>query len=132
MSKEDVVGVCVCVCVISVCCMLVMSDSLRHHRLGSSRLLHPWDFSRQEYWSKLPFPFPGDLPEPRIKTESLSPAALHTDSLLSNGILRSHNNEIMPFAATWMDLEIIILSEVRERKTLYNITYMWNYKKLYK
>ena len=26
-------------------------------------------------------------------------------------------NEIMPLAATWMDLEIIILSEVSERKT---------------
>ena len=25
-------------------------------------------------------------------------------------------NEIMPFAATWMDLEIIILSEVREKQ----------------
>ena len=25
--------------------------------------------------------------------------------------------EIMPFVATWMDLEIIILSEVRKRKT---------------
>ena len=26
-------------------------------------------------------------------------------------------NEIMPFAATWMDLEMIILSEISQRKT---------------
>ena len=26
-------------------------------------------------------------------------------------------NEIMPFAATWMDLEVIILSEVRRTNT---------------
>ena len=35
-----------------------------------------------------------------------------------NGMLFSNkNNEIMQFAATWMDLEIIILSEVRQKKT---------------
>ena len=42
-------------------------------------------------------------------------------------------NEIMPFAATWMDLEIIILSEVSQtEKDKYDITYMWNLKKRYK
>jgi len=34
-------------------------------------------------------------------------------------------NEIMPFTATWMQLEIIILSESqRERQIPYDITYM--------
>ena len=40
-------------------------------------------------------------------------------------------NEIMPFAAKWMDLEIIILSEVSQtEKDKYNndITHMWNLK----
>ena len=38
-------------------------------------------FSRQEYWSGLPIPPPGDLPQPRIKP--LSPVSLHwqADSL---------------------------------------------------
>ena len=34
-------------------------------------------------------------------------------------------NEIMPFAATWMDLEIIILSEVSQREKDKYIIYMW-------
>ena len=33
-------------------------------------------FSRQEYWSELPFPPPGDLPDPRIQHEPLMPTAL--------------------------------------------------------
>jgi hypothetical protein len=35
-----------------------------------------------------------------------------------NGVLLGHKkNEIMPFAATWMQLEMIILNEVRNKKT---------------
>ena len=38
-------------------------------------------------------------------------------------------NGIMPFAATWMNLEIIILSKSnRERQILYDTTYMWKLK----
>ena len=34
-----------------------------------------------------------------------------------SGILLSHKkNEIMPFVSTWMDLEIVILSEVSQTK----------------
>ena len=33
-------------------------------------------FSRQEYWSELPCPSPGDLPDPRMEPESLMPPAL--------------------------------------------------------
>ena len=35
-------------------------------------------FSRQEYWSGLPFPSPGDLSDPGIKA---GPLALQADSL---------------------------------------------------
>ena len=37
-------------------------------------------FSRQEYWSGLPFPSPGDLPDPGIKLRS---PPLQTDALTS-------------------------------------------------
>ena len=37
-------------------------------------------FSRQEYWNRLPFPSPGDLPDPGIEPKF---PALHTDVLPS-------------------------------------------------
>ena len=158
------------------------------------------EFSRPEYRSGLPFPSPGDLPNPRIKPGS---PALQADSSPSEPLeflkklkieipydpalpllgiypektliqkdtctpmfiaalfiiiktwkqtkclltgewikkmwymytMEYHStikkNEIMPFAATWMDLDIIIASEVksgRERQISYDIGYMWNLK----
>ena len=44
------------------------------------RLLCPWGFSRQEYWSGLPCPPPGDLPNPGIEPRS---PTLQVDSLPS-------------------------------------------------
>ena len=38
------------------------------------------EFSRQEYWNGLPFPSPGDLPDPGIEPGS---SALQADSLPS-------------------------------------------------
>ena len=36
------------------------------------------EFPRQAYWNGLPFPFPGDLPNPEVKP---APSALQVDSL---------------------------------------------------
>ena len=40
----------------------------------------PMGFSRQEYWSGLPFPSPGDLPDPGIEPRS---PTLQADALTS-------------------------------------------------
>ena len=57
-----------------------MSNSLWPHGLQPTRLLCPWGFFRQKYCSGLPYPSPGDLPNPRIDPRSLT---LQADSLLS-------------------------------------------------
>ena len=60
--------------------MLIYSCVLNHF-IGVQLLVIPWTiarqaplsmgFSRQEYWSGLPFPSPGDLPNPGIEPPSL-------------------------------------------------------------
>ena len=67
-------------------CWKVKVKSLSHVRLFAT----PWTvahqaplsmgFSRQEYWSGLPFPSPGDLPNPGIKPRCPS---LQADALTS-------------------------------------------------
>ena len=54
-------------CCFAVLICSVMSDSLRPHGLQPAWLLCPLGFSRQDYWSGLPCPPPGDLPNPGIK-----------------------------------------------------------------
>ena len=69
--SQSILGLCVCVCV-CMCVVGVTSWTIAHQAPLSTR------FFRQEYWSGLPCPPPGDLPDSGIEPGS---PALH--SLLS-------------------------------------------------
>jgi len=69
--------------------------TLHPHEIGEGNPLTPsglvvkslshvqlWDFSGQEYWSGLPSPPPGDLPNPGIEFESPASLPLQADYLL--------------------------------------------------
>ena len=72
-DKSKRLGACFCL-VPKLCCTLCNPMNLARQAPLSM------GFSRQEYWSGLPFPSPGDLPEPGIKPGS---PALQADSLLT-------------------------------------------------
>ena len=54
----------------------VESDSLQPQWTVAHQAPLSMEFSRQEYWSGLPFPPPGDLPDQEIKPVSLTSPAL--------------------------------------------------------
>ena len=54
--------------------------TLRSHRLVAYQAPSSVEFSRQEYWSGLQFPFPGNIPDPGIKPRS---PTLQADALPS-------------------------------------------------
>ena len=56
--KKWCVGMCICCCSIDKSC----PTFLWPHRLQHTSLLCPRDFTGNQYWSRLPFPSPGDLP----------------------------------------------------------------------
>ena len=64
----------------------VASDSVQLYGLWPARLLCPWDSPKQEYWSELPCPPPGDLPNPGIEpaVSPVSSALWEVSFLLSH------------------------------------------------
>ena len=65
---------CVCVCACSVVSNFVTPRTAARQALSMG-------FSRQEYWSGLPFLPPGDLPDPGMEHVSSSSPTLQADSL---------------------------------------------------
>ena len=102
--------------------MKVKVKLLSHVRLSAT----PWTvahqappsmgFSRQEYWSGLPFPSPGDHPGPGIKPRS---PVLQADALTSEPPGKP------------IDLQIFILSKPSEKDKGYHL-YVESIKKKYK
>ena len=81
--------------------MKVKSVKLSHSVVSDS-LRPPWrahqappsmGFSRQEYWSGLPFPFPGDLPDPVVEPRS---PAFQADTLPSDPPVKMKEVGIRP------------------------------------
>ena len=73
---------CLCACVLS---RSVLSDSETPWAVACQAPLS-MGFSRQGCWSGLPFPSPGDLPDPGIAPVSPVSPALQADSLLAESL----------------------------------------------
>ena len=75
---------------------------VRPRGLQPPRLLCPWEFSRQGYWSGLPFPSPGDLPDPGIEPRSTLIAGRHRQSLEA----RVYSQVLLPNAEAFTELGV--------------------------
>ena len=115
-------------------------DSARLKLLCGSVLSHvrvfanPWTlayqaplsmgFSRQQYWSGLPFPSPGNLPDPGIKPRS---PALQTDALPPEPPGKSILKEISPeysLEGLILKLELQYFGHLMRRADLFEKTLM--------
>ena len=72
-------------------------------------------FSRQEYWSGLPFPSPGDLPDPGIEPRS---SALQADTLTSEPRGKSKINKNMHLSWTVRRWNQSILKNIKPEYSL--------------
>ena len=66
VHKENQGSLGICCCSVAMSCPTL----LQPHGMQPARLLCPWDYPRQDYWSGLPFPSLEDFPNPGIKPVS--------------------------------------------------------------
>ena len=76
LADEPCLPLCVALCLVTQSCLTLCNPM----NCSLPGFYCPWGFFRQEYWSGLPCPLPGDLPNPGIEPRS---PALQADSLPS-------------------------------------------------
>ena len=72
-------------------------------------------FPRQEYWREMPFPTPGDLPNPGIEPVSLASPALAGGFFTTGATWKAQ----IDIPITWMTLKGIMLSGRSQTQTLH-------------
>ena len=77
--------------------LLIRDWLLRPQGLQPARILCPWDFPGKKYWNGLPFPSPGDLPDPGI--EPVSPTL--AGRLFTTEPLGISNRQILLVSFLW-------------------------------
>ena len=88
----------------------VMSVSLQPHGLKPARLLCPWGFSRQEYWSGLPYPHPGKSSQPRDQTQ----VSLIASRFFTSWATREVQCNAMECKGPWKTKSILKMNKVRK------------------
>ena len=104
MDKEDmgcIYNEVLCCCVITKSCLTLATPLTIAHQVPL-----PMGFPRQEYWSGLPFPSPGDIPDPEIEPKS---PALACKFFTTEPPGKPINRWILPFATIQINHEGIIL-----------------------
>ena len=82
------------------------------------------EFSRQEYWNRLSFPSPGDLPNPGIKPQS---PALQPDSLPSEPLGKPHIvGKANPQFCNRVKAELIMNSSSKHHHLKLLLLYVWS------
>ena len=96
-----------------------MFDSLATPQTGACHALLSVGFPRQEYWSGLQFPFPGDLPEPGIEPTfpALAGGLYHwatKETQCSCYTFLYHYDTVTQTWATWFTWHINLTSAYRD------------------
>ena len=92
------------------CCSVAKSrPTLQPHRLQPTKVPLSMGFSRQEHWSGLPCPPPGDLPDPGIEPESLTSPTLAAGFLTTSATWESPLSIFQSFLK-FIFIELVMLS----------------------